>query len=56
MPVDVLGALAGVVLAVVGELDGKTVERTFMPAGDKTFHHLTGIKVQRFVAIDMGLI
>lgn len=50
MPVDVLCAFAGIVLTIVGELNGKTMERTFMLASDESFDHLAGIKVQRFVA------
>lgn len=56
VPVDVFRTLAGVVLAIVGEFDRETVERTFMPAGDETFHHLAGIKVQRFVTGNLLLI
>ena len=50
MPVDVLGTLTVVVLAVVGELNREAVKRTFMPAGDESFNYLAGKKVQRFVA------
>lgn len=46
VPVDILGAFADVVLAVVGEFDGEAVKGTFVPAGDETFHHLTGKEVE----------
>ena len=56
VPVDVARALAGVVLPVVGEFGREAMKRTFMPAGDEAFHHMAGIKVERLVARDVGLV
>lgn len=55
VPVDVLGAFAGVVLSIVGEFDGEAMEGAFVPAGDEAFYHLAGEKVQRLVAGDLLL-
>jgi hypothetical protein len=40
-PVDVAGALSGVVLAIVGEFSRKAVEGAPVATGDEAFHDLT---------------
>lgn len=52
--VDVAGGFAGVVLAVVGEFDGESMEGAFVAAGDEAFHYLTGVEVEGFVGGDLG--
>lgn len=54
--VDVTGAFAGVVLPIVGELDGEAVKRTFMSASDEAFDDLTGEEVEGTVTGDLGLV
>ena len=52
-PVDVTGGLAGVVLAVVGELDGESVEGAFMFACDEALDYLACEEVEGFVSGDL---
>ena len=51
-PVDVARALAGVVLAVVGEFDGEAVKGGAVTASNKSLDHLACEEVEGFVARD----
>ena len=42
LPVDVAGGFAGVVQAVFGKFDRKTVKRAFVQPNNKAFYNLTG--------------
>lgn len=55
-PVDVARALPRIVLAVVGELDGKAVQRTSVTPCDKSLHHLACEKVECLVPRNLGLL
>lgn len=49
-PVDVCGGFAGVVVAIIGEFDGKAVQGAAMAACNETLDHLPGEEVEGFVA------
>ena len=53
MPVYMTDALAGVVLAIVREFGRKTMERTTVPAGDKSLDYLPCEEVEGFVFVDV---
>lgn len=52
-PVDVCGGFAGVVVAIVGEFDGKAVQGAAMAARNETLDHLPGKEVEGLVAGDL---
>lgn len=56
VPIDITGTFAGVILSIVGELDRKTMERTFMPASDESFHYLASEEAKGLVAGDLTLV
>jgi hypothetical protein len=48
LPVQMFGALSGVVDFVLGKFSGKPMERTFVNATDKTLNNLIGQKFKVF--------
>jgi hypothetical protein len=56
LPIDVAGAFAGVVRAVLGEFHAEAVEGAFVQAGQEAFHHLAGMELQLAKGLNMVLV
>ena len=46
LPIDMPGALAGIVSPVLREFHGESVKRTFMKSYQKAFNHLSGLEFE----------
>jgi hypothetical protein len=47
-PIEMAQVVAGLVVAIVAELDAKAMEGAVMHAAEETLHHITGLEVEAF--------